>query len=196
MWTPCFPDASINSSATILSISMARHAKTSLRLLTGSAFRHELEMESLRAKRGRCPLSLVLFDPKFQDAGNKEKDARELLRCIEFHASPCDSLGLLPKMRYALVLPGAGIFKAQSITESILHHVDNSGIACTAGIAGAEFPENACAETLLQQAIAALRQIQDQDGAINVYREPAQSLSLRKTLVQSHEKRFLFSGGE
>ncbi|MDR0239037.1 MAG: hypothetical protein LBI88_02250, partial [Deltaproteobacteria bacterium] len=84
---------------------MARHAKTSLRPLAGADFRHALEMESLRARRGRCPLSLVLFAPAFQNANGKETDARELLRCIELHASPCDSLGLLPGMRYALLLP-------------------------------------------------------------------------------------------
>jgi hypothetical protein len=151
-------------------------------------------MESLRAKRGRCPLSLALFAPKFRDAGNTETNARELLRCIASHASPCDSLGLLPEMRYALILPGAGVFRARSITESILHNLESSGHTCTAGIAGAEAHENACAETLLHQAIAALRQLQDQDGNISVYRE--QPLSLHTSLVHSHEKRFLFSGGE
>ena len=174
---------------------MARHAKLSLRPLAGSDFQHELEMESLRARRGRCPLSLALFEPKFQEKNNSATGARELLRCIERHASPCDSLGLLPQMRYALALPGAGIFKAQNITENILQEFENSGFTCAAGIAGAELPENACAETLLQQAIAALRQIQVQGGKISVYREQ-ETLSLRKTLVHSHEKRFLFSGGE
>ena len=175
---------------------MARHAKPTLRPLAGSDFQHELHMESLRAKRGRCPLSLVLFAPTFQDANDKEADARELLRCIELHASPCDSLGLLPKMRYALVLPGAGIFKAQSITQSILQHFKKSGHNCTAGIASAELSENACATTLLQQAIAALRQIRNQDDKISVYREQTQTPLQSKTLVHSHEKRFLFSGGE
>ena len=175
---------------------MGRHAESSLRPLAGADFRRELERESLRAKRGRCPLSLVLFAPQFQDPDAKETTARELLRCIEAHVSPCDSLGLLPKMRYALVLPGAGVFRAQHITESILQAFAQSGGACAAGIAGAEFAENACAETLLQQAATALGHIQDQQSAINVYREQAEELSLRKTMVHSHEKRFLFSGGK
>jgi len=175
---------------------MVKRANSSLRLLAGSDFLHALEMESLRAKRGRCPLSLALFAPAFQDAKAKEADARELLRCIELHASPCDSLGLLPEMRYALALPGAGLFKAQNIAESILQRFANTGRNCTAGIAGAENPENIGAETLLQQAITALRQMPNQAGNISVYREHAESLSLRKTLVHSHEKRFLFSGGE
>jgi len=175
---------------------MAGHAKSSLRPLAGSDFQRELEKESLRAKRGRCPLSLVLFAPKFQDTRNKETNARTLLHCIESHTSPCDSLGLLPEMRYALVLPGAGVFRAQNMTTSILQDVENAGFNCTAGIASTESPENSCAETLLQQALAALRHIREQDGRISVYREQAESLSLRKTLVHSHEKRFLFSGGE
>jgi hypothetical protein len=174
---------------------MAGHAKPSLRPLAGSDFRSELEKESLRAKRGRCPLSLVLFAPKFQDARGKEANARELIRCIEPHTSPCDSLGLLPEMRYALVLPGAGVFSAQNIAAGILQRCEHSGITCTVGIASAELSENACAETLLQQAIAALRRNREQDGAISVYREQAESLS-HKTLVHPHEKRFLFSGGE
>ena len=92
---------------------------------------------------------------------------------------------------------GAGIFSAQTITENILHRCEQSGIDCAAGIAGAELPEKVCAETLLQQATAALRQVlAQQDGKINVYREQAEKLSQRKTLVHSHEKRFLFSGGE
>jgi hypothetical protein len=99
-------------------------------------------------------------------------------------------------MRYALVLPGAGVFRAQNITASILQGLEDAGIDCTAGIASAELPENACAATLLQQATAALRHIRDQDDKISVYREQGESLSLRKTLVHSHEKRFLFSGGE
>jgi hypothetical protein len=175
---------------------MVRNAKSSLRPLAGSDFQNELEKESLRARRGRCPLSLVLFAPIFQDAKRKEADARELLRCIEFHTSPCDSLGLLPEMRYALVLPGAGIFSAQNIAESILQRFENSGHGCTAGIASAEFPEMVCAETLLQQAVTALRQVRDQNARFSIYRQQAEDLSLRKTLVHSHEKRFLFSGGE
>jgi len=175
---------------------MARRAKTFLRPLTGSDFQHELEMESLRARRGRCPLSLVIFAPVFLDEHGSEADARELLRCIALHASPCDSLGLLPEMRYALVLPGAGVFRAQTIAESILQSFAHAGCTCTAGIAGAEAPENICAEILLQQADTALRKIPDQAGAIHVYREQTEALSLRKTLVHSHEKRFLFSGGE
>ena len=175
---------------------MAGHAKSSLRPLAGSEFQRELENESLRAKRGRCPLALVLFAPTFQDARSKETNARALLRCIASHTSPCDSLGLLPEMRDALVLPGAGVFKAQNMTESILQDFENSGFNCTAGIASTESPENACAETLLQQALAALRTMREQGGKISVYREQVESLSLRKTLVHSHEKRFLFSGGE
>jgi len=175
---------------------MARRAKPSLRPLTGSDFRHELEMESLRARRGRCPLSLVLFAPTFLDAHGREADAEELLRCIELHASPCDSLGLLSEMRYALVLPGAGVFRAQTLAENILQSFAHTGRTCTAGIAGTEGPENICAEILLQQADAALHHIPEQSGAIRVYREQTEALSLRKTLVHSHEKRFLFSGGE
>jgi len=175
---------------------MARRAKSSLRPLTGAAFQHALKMESLRAKRGHCPLSLVLFAPEIQDTACEDTDARELLHCIELHASPCDSLGVLPKMRYALVLPGTDIFKAQSIAASILQRFENAGGNCTAGIASAELSENTRAGSLLRQAIAALRQIQDQGSKISVYRKQPQSLSLRKTLVHSHEKRFLFSGGE
>ena len=174
---------------------MDRRAKSSLRPLAAADFRRELERESLRAKRGRCPLSLVLFAPEF-DADNTETNTRELLRCIEPQTSPCDSLGLLPKMRYALALPGAGVFRAQMITESILQRFENAGIDCAAGIAGAETPENTCAGTLLQQAAAALRRTREQDGKISIYREQTENLSLRKTLVHSHEKRFLFSGGE
>jgi hypothetical protein len=99
-------------------------------------------------------------------------------------------------MRYALVLPGAGVFKAQNMAESILQDFENAGGNCAAGIASAESPENACAETLLQQALAALRDIREREGRISVYRAQAENLSLRKTLVHSHEKRFLFSGGE
>ncbi|MDR0466240.1 MAG: hypothetical protein LBH94_02655 [Deltaproteobacteria bacterium] len=175
---------------------MAGHAKTALRPLAGADFRRELESESRRAIRGRCPLSLVLFAPKFQDARDKEANARELLRRIAPHMSPCDSLGLLPEMRHALLLPGAGVFGAQNIASGILQSLEQSGIACTAGIASADFSENAGAETLLQQAVVALREIKGRNGAIGVYREQADTLALRKTLVHSHEKRFLFSGGE
>ncbi|MCL1986263.1 MAG: hypothetical protein FWG59_07435 [Betaproteobacteria bacterium] len=153
-------------------------------------------MEVLRAKRGRCPLSLVIFVLEFRNKNNKDVEERELIRCIGDYASPCDSLGLLPKRRYALLLPGAEIFRARNIAEHILQRFENSGCNCTAGIASAKLPENAHAETLLQQAITTLRQNQHQSGKVSVYHEQADVLSLHKTLVHSHEKRFLFSGGE
>ena len=175
---------------------MAKNAKTALRLLTDSDFQIELEMEGLRASRGGCPLSLVLFEPVLRDTRGREVPAQELLRCIELHASPCDSLGLLPGMRYALILPGAGVFRAQTIVENILQSFAHTGLSCMAGIAGAKDPENIHAEILLQQAATALGQNPDQSVAIRVYREQTEGLALRKTLVHSHEKRFLFSGGE
>ncbi len=164
----------------------------SARLLSDPALQRELETESLRARRGRCALSLALFASVDRCA---DENAAALLSRIRETASPCDSLGRLSDGTYALVLPGAGIFKAQSMVDDILRPLEDTDAAWAAGIAGAEAGENADAEKLLREARNALKAGIDRPGRAVVYRETEEALSIRRTLVHSHEKRFLFSGG-
>lgn len=171
---------------------MSAHADSFLIPLDAAAFRLELEAESVRAGRGRCPLSLVLL--MLTDSA-APAGIEALLRCLKAASSPCDTLGLLSETLYALILPGVGTFKAQSVTEGILRNMEEAGHACAAGIAGTEGDENASAEKLEREAHAAVRRGGKQPGKAVVYREAPEALSIRKTLVHSHEKRFLFSGG-
>lgn len=184
-------DTLINSSVTISSISTNSPAESGPE--TEPPANHyarplDRELELLRERLGAAPLALALF--RMPD---NALQSRGLLAAIQEHMLSCDSLGWLDEGRYALVLHGAGVFKAQALVERILQAVPNLaqavGIACCTGDA-------ASTAILPQQAYQALQDALNAGVAVRVYRAPAHPLSERKTLVHSNEKRFLFSGGE
>lgn len=151
----------------------------------------QLHREAVRARRGHSPLALAVF--------TLEEDTDEglvpLAGLIRRHIQDCDSLGLLDRQRLALVLPGAGLFKAQALLEEMLAAVTAENLPrCTIGIAGG----NPCDDgtVLMQQAVQALCEAKEHRCCLRVYREASDPLAERKTLVRSDEKRFLFSGGD
>ena len=153
----------------------------------------ELEMEVLRTTRGTCPLALAVFAP----SGESKKDAQTALPdCIAANTIACDTLGALPDAGYALVLPGANTFKAQAIAERIIDELESAQGSARAGIACLEGKHELAAEQLLDNALTALRQIMESPIRVKLFREKENALSMRKTLVHSNEKRFLFSGAE
>lgn len=151
----------------------------------------QLHKETVRARRGHSQMALVVFSLE----ENEDEDMALLATLIRRHIQECDSLGLLDRQRLALVLPGAGLFKAQALLEEMLTAISNESLPrCTAGIAGGHPSDDGT--TLLQQAVTALREAREQCCTLRVYRETSDPLTERKTLVRSDEKRFLFSGGD
>ncbi len=180
--------------------------------LNAAPFLRQLEMEVHRAHRGRSELSLVSFALdgmsdilRIHGQDGLHQAGLELIRCIRMGTQPCDSLGRLGPGQYVLILPGAGAFKAQAMTERIakiytatpvrrdretFHARFSAGIASGTG-------STLTAESLWEQAVTALKSVQHSGGgSVRVCRRPEHPLSERKTLVHSDEKRFLFSGGE
>lgn len=180
--------------------------------LMAAPFLRQLEMEVNRSHRGRSELSLVSFaldrlEEIARDYGQEgiQLAGLELIRCIRRDTLSCDSLGRLGPGQYVLILPGAGAFKAQAMTERIAKIYAATPLHCgvqtfharfSAGIASGA-GSTLTAESLLEQAVTALKGVQHSGGGtVRVCRRPEHPLSERKTLVHSDEKRFLFSGGE
>ena len=170
----------------------------------------QLHKEVARADRGQSPLSLAIFGltPQWPATDDQSRQAARvvLMEAIRRHTLSCDSLGQLEKDRLVLILPGAGLFKAQAVVEEVLGDCAcTEGLQWAAGIAGGTVGGigggtaggiGGDGQTLLQQALQALRDAQQQQLPVRVHREAAHPLSERKTLVHSDEKRFLFSGGD
>ena len=145
------------------------------------------ELERLHARLEQTPLAVAVF--MLSSQGGREY----LLPCLHERMLSCDSLFPLTEDRYVLLLPGAGLFKAQALVEAIVRAVPDSGL--TVGIAsGSGFKHHP--ETLLEQAAMALRQAKEKGDALCAFRDAVHPLRERKTLVRSDEKRFLFSGGD
>ena len=193
-------DALTNSSATISSISMsspAEAASREARLAARDAFRDlqrdlardlPSELLLLRERLGSAPLALAVF--------NLPGEARQcdmLLKALHARMLSCDSLIRLDAASCALLLPGAGAFKAQALMEETLKAAP--GLARAVGIAACTGDTSRTA-ALPQQAEQALQEALKAGTPVRVYRPSAHPLSERKTLVHSDEKRFLFSGGE
>jgi hypothetical protein len=171
---------------------MPAHADFPRRALSERDFRRELEGEIMRARRGSCPLSVAAFA---LDGARGPDDEAGLLRRIREMSNPCDTPGQLSGGSCALILPGAGIFKAQSLVEGMIRSLGDAGFACSAGIAGADAGECPDADVLLRGALKALKAAGKSAGKILVRRERHAGASLSETLVRPDEKRFLFSGG-
>lgn len=147
----------------------------------------QLRREAARAKRGQSQVALAVFALEDDELGGLDMLAAHVRRFM----LDCDSLGLLDTRRLVLLLPGAGLFKAQALLEEML---GNDLPRCTVGIASGCPDDDG--STLLQQAMQAMRQAREQGCPLRVFRQVCDPLSERKTLVRSDEKRFLFSGGD
>ncbi len=166
-------------------------------LLT-APFIQQLEQEVERAARGNSPLAVVFFSldyAQFHDTTHIQATQQVLTKAIRRHINSCDSLGILDTGRFALVLPGASLFKTQNILESILQSYTEqyTSVPLTMGIAGNVGRACICT-TLLEQADLALQEALREKTSLRVYRETSQNLQHQRTLVQAHEKRFLFGG--
>ncbi len=121
----------------------------------------------------------------------------------------CDSLGSLGPGRYALLLPGVGLFKARLLAENLQTAFAaqarplfpqggisaGEGPVCALGITCLPHDTTMCARDLLGKANEALNTALQQQG-VHIHLETSATLNERATLVHSSEKRFLFFGGE
>lgn len=155
----------------------------------GGAHALRRELNLLRQRLDPAPLALAAFaSPETAGNGPCPRLGSAIRACM----LSCDSLGLLETGHYALILPGAGMFKAQALVEEILKA--EPGLAHAVGIAvdnGEAQPEN-----LLERATHALHDALRSGEAVRAYRDAEYLSRERETLVHSDEKRFLFHGGE
>lgn len=146
------------------------------------------ELELLLRRLEEAPLALAAFAPPQAD---RESGPCPLGSAIRERMLSCDSLETLEAGHYALVLPGAGLFKALALVEEILKAAPESVHAVGIAVGTGKAP----AESLLEQAVQALRDALRTGESVRAYRAAAHTHE-RDTLVHSNEKRFLFQGGE
>ncbi len=145
-----------------------------------------------RQERGQEPKQDLTpqahIDP--QDSAITNRLLPVVRMALRLHASSCDTIGIY-QGRLVLILPGAKIFTAQNLVEDILHYCKQEGYMLCAGITG-HTGLHCTAQGLLEQSASALQDAIEQKVAVRLYKENLLVLDARRTLVQSHEKRFLF----
>ncbi len=160
-------------------------------MLLASPFLLQAEKEVIRAKRGTSPLAFVRFGFAPHSNVCLESATRTLHDAMEKHCEICDTLGILDSDSFALLLPGAKLFRAQSIVESVLETCELHDLHLHAGIA--EMCKDVSnVQTLLKHAAEALEKALQDQLPLRIYKKANKSLDDTRTLVLSHEKRFLF----
>ena len=184
-------DASINSSGTSCSTSM-NNPDNAAAFVPRSVPAHGLlrEMGLLHKRFMQTHLAVIMLA-----CANREQTELpgELVAWCRATLLTCDSVVTLGAGRIALLLPGAGAFKAQALAEELLEQAPQSALGVGVASGGEECQDHP--DTLIRQADQALDAALRDGQSLRVYRQPKQTLEHRKTLVHSDEKRFLFSGG-
>ncbi len=164
-------------------------------MLLAAPFLQQLEHEVLRTRRSPSSLALVQFSIADNCPCPLEKAIHIMYEAIQKHGAVCDALGILDPQHAALILPGASTFKAQNLVESILHDCMQQQLSLHAGIA--VLTSGDCQrQKLLDNAAIALQNALQENVPMRMYIKSNTSLNETRTLVQSHEKRFLFGGGD
>jgi GGDEF domain-containing protein len=115
----------------------------------------------------------------------------------------CDSMDRLCPGRYALLLPGVGLFRARLLAERMQNDFaaragaggNGPDISCALSIACVSQADKTCAAELLSRAQAGLEHALGQKNA-HIFQEARTALDAHAALVHPNEKRFLFFGGE
>ncbi len=163
-------------------------------VLMASPFLLQAEKEIIRARRGSSPLALCRLAFADRAIFPIERALPIIYEAMAEHGDICDTLGVLDAQNYALLLPGAKPFKAQSLVEDILDACAEKHIRLHAGIAHIS-PDAKNVQILLENAAEAVHEALQTNTSLRMYKKPATSLDETRTLVLSHEKRFLFGGG-
>ncbi len=163
-------------------------------MLLASPFLLQAEKEIIRSRRATTPLALARFTFNKSCATDLEQATHILHDAVQVHGDICDTLGILDAHSFALILPGAKPFKAQSLVENILDECASQKLMLHAGIAEMS-RETYNVQCLLENAGDALHTALQDQVPLRMYKKIAKSLDDTSTLVLSHEKRFLFGGG-
>jgi diguanylate cyclase (GGDEF)-like protein len=185
-------------------------------LANRAAFERVLELEFERTGRTGAPLSLAMFDvddfKKVNDSHGHpcgDKVLVELAGILLAGKRGYDLAARIGGEEFVLVLPGAGMVRAQAVVERLLETLRERvffcsprgaesfrvtasvGLACHRGGAGLSPKE------LIDMADKALYKAKH-NGKNRVEKAPLPPLpeDIRKTFVHSEEKRFLFTGGK
>ncbi len=164
-------------------------------MLLAAPFLKQLEHEILRANRGSSPLALVQFLLPQTVPCDLEKTIKILHHAVQKHGNVCDTLGIIDPQHIGLILPGVKNFKATDLVEKILEECAQQDLVLRAGITVLSDPKSD-QQKLIGQAVVALQNAIKDNVSLRMYIKPPASLNETRTLVQSHEKRFLFGGGD
>lgn len=179
--------------------------------LNTELFTSQLKRELLRLNRNDGDLSLLGVGllppedaasaaPEADRAGNEalEQLAASLRHCLE----ACDSMGVLRQKRLVALLPGMGQLKvrrlAEQVQQSFRRRLSANGKTltdCAVGLVSVSRGGDCDTSRLLVKTHAALENAQAQATG-HIHQEISSPLDERTTLVHSHEKRFLFFGGD
>lgn len=170
--------------------------------LSAEAFIVQIKRELARLARLGGELSLVgalPIAPKAHD-GQLEELMALLGEILQDNLEICDSLGLTNMGHPALLLLGAGQFRARNLAESIQQDFTKKaskickGARCALGIVGMCQGEKLEAQELLERLGSSIERAKGEKG--HIFQIVPESLDARSTLVHSSEKRFLFFGGD
>ncbi len=170
--------------------------------LSAEAFAVQIKRELARLARIGGELSIVgalPIAPKANE-GQLEKLMTLLGDTLQDNLEICDSLGLTKMGHPAMLLLGAGQFRARNLAESIQKDFAKKasrickGACCALGIVGMCQGEKLEAQDLLERLATSLEKAKEEKG--HIFQIAPESLDSRSTLVHSSEKRFLFFGGD
>lgn len=170
--------------------------------LSAEAFAVQIQRELARLTRMGGELSIVGALPIAPMANETqlEKLMSLLGDTLQDNLEICDSLGLTQMGHPAILLLGAGQFRARNLAESIQHDFAQKaskickGASCALGIVGMCQGEKLEAQDLLERLASSLEKAKEEKG--HIFQIAPESLDARSTLVHSSEKRFLFFGGD
>lgn len=170
--------------------------------LSAEAFAVQIQRELARLARMGGELSLVGAMPIASGASDRQQQKLMTLLgdILQENLEICDSLGLTNLGHPALLMLGAGQFRARNLAESIQRDFAKKaskickGAGCALGIVGMSQGEKLEAQDLLDRLASSLEKARKETGYI--YQIGPDSLDARSTLVHSSEKRFLFFGGD
>lgn len=151
------------------------------------ALLHDMERSLVRMAHAHITLVLFVLS-ETTSATQRTSQQAAFIRALRAHTLPCDGIGIL-QAYYALVLPGARLPEALTLTETILNTYTQP---CISGIATRNGHDRA--PRLVREALEAVAHARA--SGLRLYAHKAESDALRKTLVLTDEKRFLFSCGD
>lgn len=175
--------------------------------LNAEVFSSVLACELLRLSRTGGNLSLLCTSLlKTSISANQERSEQVLVDSLRHCLEPYDSLGSLQNGCFAALLPGMGALKARYLAEKLqmifrtravssdTGHISDRTHGCAVGIVCVNRDFTKDASRLLSKALTSLEKARYQPAYI--HQDTSDLIDERTSLVQSHEKRFLFFGGD